>query len=121
GPRATAPVVAAQLVRAIYILLLVAVDVFAIVLAFFIAYSISAAMEERPTRVPPFADYLPTLGLLIPSLLITFALMRLYLPRRGNSHADQLGSLFVAITVGNVVAMAASAFTATGLDVPRHI
>lgn len=112
---------ARRLVRWVYVAMLVAGDVVAIGVSFVAGYKIQAAMEQRANRLPPLEDYLPTLGFLIGSLLVSFALMRLYLPRRGASHSEQLGSIFLAVTIGNVVAMAVVAFTLRGLDVPRLI
>src|SRR6266542_1185462 len=112
---------AARLVRAVYIAALVLGDILAISVAFIFAYELRALTERRPDQVPSLAEYLPTLAFLVVSLIATFALMRMYLPRRGRSHIDQLGALFTAVTVGNVVAMAISAFSLRGLDVPRHL
>ncbi len=110
-----------RLVRAAYVSSLVLGDIFAIAVAFAFAYDLSAITERRPDQVTSLAEYLPTVGFLILSLVATFALMRMYLPRRGTSHIDQLGALFTAVTIGNIVAMAISAFSLRGLDVPRQI
>ncbi len=110
-----------HVVQAACIVALVVSDTVAIALAFLAAYQIRATMEQRPTRIMPLTEYLPTLAFEIVVLLLTFALMRLYLPRRGTSHSDQLGAIFLAVTVGNVMAMAAAAFSLRGLDVPRDL
>ena len=81
----------------------------------------ASALEPRPTRITPFSDYLGTLGFDIVALLVTFALMRLYLPQRGMSHSDQLGAIFRAVTIGNVMAMALATFSLRGLDLPRDM
>jgi len=109
----------APFVRAAYVVSLILGDVLAITVAFALAYEIRAATEQRPNQVPPLSEYLPTLGFLVVSLLLTFALMRMYLPRRGRSYVDQLGSLLTAVTIGNVVALAVSAFSRGTLDAPR--
>jgi len=103
------------------VLALVVVDTASFALAFFVAYSVRAAMEPRPTRITPLSDYLGTLAFEILALLATFALMRLYLPQRGMSHSDQLGAIFRAVTIGNVMAMALAAFSLRGLDLPRDM
>jgi exopolysaccharide biosynthesis polyprenyl glycosylphosphotransferase len=108
-------------VRAVYVVFLLAGDIVAITTAFMGAYQIRLAAEARPGRIPPFGDYVPMLGFLVASLLVTFVLARLYLPRRGTSRVDLLGALAAAVTIGNVVAMAISAFTLRGLEVPREI
>lgn len=107
--------------RVTYVLALVVGDAASISVAFLLGYLLFGALEVRPNRVPAIAEYTPTLAFLVGSLIVTFALMRLYLPRRGVSHTDQLGSIFIAVTVGNVVAMGLAAFTFRGLDVPRVI
>ncbi len=109
-----------RLVRAGYVVALVMGDIVAIAVAFALAFEIRAATERRPDQIASLSEYFPTVMLLIVTLLTTFALMRMYLPRRGTSHIDQLGALFTAVTIGNVVAMAISAFTLRGLDVPRQ-
>jgi exopolysaccharide biosynthesis polyprenyl glycosylphosphotransferase len=120
-PAAPRSRLSSRLVRAVYVASLVLGDVVAISVAFVFAYDLSAITERRPDQVTSLGEYLPTLAFLVVSLVVTFALMRLYLPRRGASHIDQLGALFIAVTVGNVVAMAISAFSLRGLDVPRQI
>ena len=110
-----------RLVRAAYVASLVLGDIVAIAVAFASAYELRAISERRPDQVTSLGEYLPTVAFLILSLVATFALMRMYLPRRGASHIDQLGSLFTAVTIGNVVAMAISAFSLRGLDIPRDI
>ncbi|MBM2810019.1 MAG: putative glycosyltransferase [Chloroflexi bacterium] len=119
--RSHQPSPASHLLRTAYVMALVVGDVCAIAAAFFVAYQLRGLSEPRPTRISPIGDYVPSLAFLVVSILITFALTRLYLPQRGASHVDRLGSLFVAVTIGNVVAMALAAFTLRGLDVPRLI
>jgi exopolysaccharide biosynthesis polyprenyl glycosylphosphotransferase len=110
-----------RLIRAGYVCSLLLGDLIAIAVAFIFAYELHTLTERRPDQVASLDEYIPTLGLLIVTLLATFALMRMYLPRRGVSRIDQLGALFTAVTIGNVVAMAISAFTLRGLDVPRQL
>jgi exopolysaccharide biosynthesis polyprenyl glycosylphosphotransferase len=107
------------LVRAASVLCLIVGDVVAITLAFLLAYQIRAATEQRPSHVPPLSDYWPQLALSVASLLLTFALMRMYLLRRGKSHVDQLASVLPAVTIGYVVALAISAFSLGDVDIPR--
>jgi exopolysaccharide biosynthesis polyprenyl glycosylphosphotransferase len=94
-------------------------DAAAVVLAFVAAHRLYAANEPRPTRVAPLEDFATTLALLVVSLLVTFALRNLYVPRRGQTATDQLGAIFIAISIGSVVATAISAFTLQRLDLPR--
>jgi exopolysaccharide biosynthesis polyprenyl glycosylphosphotransferase len=104
-----------------YAVVLMASDAVAIGVSFAVAYRLYASLEPRPSRVPPIEDFAMTLVFIIGSLLATFALTHLYLPRRSLSASDQLGAIFVSITIGNVVAMAIAAFTLRGLDLPRTI
>jgi FlaA1/EpsC-like NDP-sugar epimerase len=104
-----------------YITVLMLTDALAIGIAFVAAYHLYASMEPRPTRVPPIEEYATALVFLIGSLLATFALRHLYVPRRGISSSDQLGAIFVAITIGTVVAMATAAFTLRGLILPQTV
>jgi exopolysaccharide biosynthesis polyprenyl glycosylphosphotransferase len=104
-----------------YITVLMLTDALAIGIAFVAAYHLYASMEPRPTRVPPIEEYATSLVFLIGSLLATFALRHLYVPRRGTSSSDQLGAIFVAITIGTVVAMATAAFTLRGLILPQTV
>lgn len=125
GRAETAPVeggrVPRLLGRVAYALILMLSDALAIGLAFVLAYRLYALTEPRPSRIAPITEYAPTLFFLVGSLLVTFALTHLYVPRRGLSASDQLGAIFVSVTIGNVVAMAIAAFTLRGLDLPRTV
>jgi exopolysaccharide biosynthesis polyprenyl glycosylphosphotransferase len=112
GSRWTGPI------RAIYTAALVACDAAAVASAFVLAYQLRALMG-RTSELSALEDYQPTLILLIGSLIVTFALSRLYVERRSTSLTDLLGALFVAVTIGNVIAMAATALSLRSLDVPR--
>src|SRR5581483_2665192 len=49
-------------VRTAYVLALIVGDTIAFAMAFVVAYQIHATMEQRPTRLTPLSDYLPTLA-----------------------------------------------------------
>lgn len=106
------------LVRLVYVTALIACDAAAVAAAFIVAYQLRALMG-RTSELAPLEQYQPTLVLLIVSLVVTFALSRLYVERRSTSLTDLLGALFVAVTIGNVIAMAATALSLRSLDVPR--
>jgi len=93
-------------------------DIAAIALAFLVAYQIRATMEPRPNRVTPISDYFPTLALQIAALVVSFALLHLYLPQRGRSHSDQLGAIVRGIMFGNFGAMVLTKYVQRGPDVP---
>lgn len=105
-------------IRLLYTFALVVCDAAAIASAFVVAYLLRATMG-RTSDLLPLEEYQPTLLLLIGSLIVTFALSRLYIERRSTSLTDLLGALFVAVTIGNVLAMAATALSLRALDVPR--
>ncbi len=109
------------LARIGYAVILMLTDALAIGISFLAAYQLYAATEPRPSRVHPIEEYATTLAFMIATLLVTFALTHLYVPRRSLSASDQLGAIFVSITIGNVVAMAIAAFTLRGLDLPRPL
>lgn len=106
------------LVRFLYAAALVLSDAAAVVLAFLAAYQLRS-LSGRPNDLSELTEYYPTLALLVVSLIVTFALARLYVERRSASYVDLLGALFVAVTIGNVIAMAATALSLNNLDVPR--
>src|SRR5205807_2330761 len=86
-PATPPPVTAAArryrgLVRSAYVFLLLCADVAGLSLAFGVGYWLRALTEQRPSRISPLESYQPTLVFLIVAVVITFALMRLYLPRR---------------------------------------
>lgn len=107
-----------RLVRLVYTAALVVGDACAVALAFVAAYELRS-VTSRQGELLALEEYFPTLALLIASLIVTFALSRLYVERRSTSHVDLLGSLFVAVTIGNVIAMAMTALSLRALDVPR--
>jgi exopolysaccharide biosynthesis polyprenyl glycosylphosphotransferase len=109
------------LIRGLYVGLLLLGDVTSIAVAFIAANQLRVALEPRPTQAGPLSDYLWTLTFLIGSIVVTFALSHLYLPRRGGSLVDRAAAIFRAVTVGTVVALALSAFSLRGLDMPRNM
>ncbi|MSQ24362.1 MAG: undecaprenyl-phosphate glucose phosphotransferase [Chloroflexi bacterium] len=107
-----------RLVRLLYRAALPLSDALGVVVAFIAAYELRAA-TGRAGELSPLPQYFPTLALLVVSLIFTFGLSRLYVERRATSHIDLLGALFVAVTIGNVIAMAITALSLNALDVPR--
>jgi len=110
-----------RLVQLLYLALLVLGDIGGVAAAFVAGYELRFLTEPRPNQIAPLMDYVPTIGFFIGTLLVTFALSHLYLPRRGGSIVDRGAMLFKAITTGIVVAMALQAFSLRGLDFPRNM
>jgi exopolysaccharide biosynthesis polyprenyl glycosylphosphotransferase len=104
--------------RLVYTLALLITDAVAVAAAFVVAYRLRA-LFGRTSELSPLEAYLPTLALLIASVIGTFALSRLYLNRRPVSLTDLPGEIFIGVTIGNVIAMALTALSLRSLDVPR--
>ena len=109
-----------RLLRPAYVLGLLANDLLATAIAFATAYGLLVLTNERAALTqPPLAAYGGSLLVLLVVLAITFALSRLYIPRRDLSLLDTLGGVAQAVTIANVVALAVGVFWTRGLDVPR--
>jgi exopolysaccharide biosynthesis polyprenyl glycosylphosphotransferase len=120
-PRTDAPVRDA-LLRLLYVAALVANDVIAVVLAFALGYALFLLHNPRAALTqPPLWGYSDSLAVLVAAVVATFALRRLYIPRRDASALDLLGALALGASIASVVALAFSAFWTRGIDVPRSI
>jgi exopolysaccharide biosynthesis polyprenyl glycosylphosphotransferase len=108
--------------RPLYVAALLANDVLATAVAFAAAYGIFVFNNERAAATqPPLTAYGGPLAVLIAVLVVTFALARLYIPRRDTSHLDMLGAIAQAVTIANVVALAIEAFWMRSVDAPRFV
>jgi exopolysaccharide biosynthesis polyprenyl glycosylphosphotransferase len=111
-----------RLLRPLYVAALLANDVLATAVAFGAAYWLLVTTNERAALTqPPLVTYAGSLAVLIGALVVTFALMRLYIPRRDASHLDTLGAVAQAVTIANVVALAVEGFATRSVDVPRFV
>ncbi|HLH26864.1 MAG TPA: undecaprenyl-phosphate glucose phosphotransferase [Chloroflexota bacterium] len=111
-----------RLLRPLYVAALLANDILATVVAFGVAYWLLIQTNERAALTqPPLIAYTGPLAVLVGALLLTFALTRLYIPRRDTSHLDTLGAIAQAVTIANVVALAVEGFTTRSVDVPRFV
>ncbi|HZU07352.1 MAG TPA: undecaprenyl-phosphate glucose phosphotransferase [Chloroflexota bacterium] len=111
-----------RLLRPAYIAALLVNDVVAAAVAFAGSYLLYLASNERAAAIqPPLTAHLGSLAVLLGVLVVTFALARLYLPRRDLSSLDMLGAIAQAVTIASVVALAIGAFWTRSVDVPRTV
>jgi exopolysaccharide biosynthesis polyprenyl glycosylphosphotransferase len=101
-------------------LLLAAMDAAMVALAFVAAYYLRVRTEyPPPVQIPSLQTYLPMMGIHVATLLLTFGFYRLYFLKRGVSRVDGIYSIFVAVSVGIIMATAATSFIFKDLDYPR--
>ena len=114
-----------QKIRPIYSISLVILDIFMIVAAFYVAYRLRVIIPWPAELVAsiPIANYA---GLLLAQVLgVTLSLFffRLYYLPRSVSRVDQFYSVFVAVTLGALIAVAISVLTLKNsvfeVDYPR--
>jgi Undecaprenyl-phosphate glucose phosphotransferase len=111
-----------RLLRPLYVAALLANDVLATAVAFGAAYWLLVSTNERAALTqPPLVTYAGSLAVLMGALVVTFALSRLYIPRRDTSHLDMLGAVAQAVTIASVVALAVEGFATRSVDVPRFV
>ena len=111
-----------RLLRPAYVAALLTNDVLATAIAFAAAYFWLVRTSERAAATqPPLLAYAGTLAVLVSAVVVTFALLRLYIPRRDTSHLDSLAAIAQAVTIASVVALALSAFWTRSVDVPRVV
>ncbi|HZR97763.1 MAG TPA: undecaprenyl-phosphate glucose phosphotransferase [Chloroflexota bacterium] len=111
-----------RLVRPLYVAALLANDVLATAVAFAATYTLLVTTNERAALTqPPLVAYAGSLAVLVGALILTFALSRLYIPRRDTSHLDALGAIARAVTIANAVALAVEGFATRSVDVPRFV
>jgi hypothetical protein len=127
APAASPPALApprpgSRFLRPAYVAGLLATDVLATAVAFVAAYTWLVRTSERAAAtLPPLVAYARPLAVLLLVLVLTFALSRLYIPRRDTSYLDSLAAIAQAVTIANVVALAAAAFGTRAVDVPTFV
>ena len=105
-PRAPSPRLGDRLLRPAYVAVLLTNDVLATAIAFAAAYFWLVRTSERAAATqPPLLAYTGTLAVLVAAVVVTFALLRLYIPRRDTSHLDSLAAIAQAVTIASVVAV----------------
>ena len=96
-------------------------DIGMLSLAFFLAYILRLSTTYPPLLNPPlFRQYQGMLWIHVLTLLAAFWLSRLYHYKAGTSRFDKFYSIFVAVSIGTVMAMAFTSFVYKNeLDYPR--
>ena len=105
----------------LFTLLRLLVDAAMIILAFFLAYELRIQTTYPPLVNPsPFRQYLGMLSIQLSALLVSFLLARLYHQKPGMSRFDKFYGLFVAVSIGTILAMSFTSFAFKNeLDYPR--
>ena len=99
----------------------VLMDAIMICFAFFLAYEFRLNTTYPPLVNPPlFRQYRGMLLIHVLTLIVTFLLSRLYHQKAGTSRFDRFYGIFVAVSIGTVMAMAFTSFVYKNeLDYPR--
>ena len=105
----------------LFILLRLLVDALMCVVAFFLAYELRLQTSYPPlVNASPFRQYLGMVLIQTLAMLFTFFLSRLYHQKPGTSRFDKFYGIFVAVSIGTVVAMSFTSFAYKNeLDYPR--
>lgn len=99
--------------KLLFTISLVVLDVSAIALAFYLAYRFRLWIRwpTPPLSIGPFRSYVGMMIVQIVAMLAVFFFYRLYHRPRALSSIDEFYSLFGAVSVGTIVAIALSSFT----------
>jgi len=97
-------------VKLLFAISLVVLDVLAIALAFYLAYRLRLWIKwpTPPLNIGPFHNYIGMMIIQVLAMLTVFFFYRLYHRPRALSSIDELYSLFGAVSVGTIVAIALS-------------
>ncbi|HEX3246422.1 MAG TPA: hypothetical protein VHX16_13520, partial [Chloroflexota bacterium] len=113
-PRAMNPI------KLLAVLSVIASDLAMMLLAFRAAYWLRLRSEGRPTLTVYGPDNYSQLTLIFAAtVVIAFALNRLYIPRRGFSRVDLLYSVMLGTSIGFFIALAVTALLYRSLELPR--
>lgn len=121
-PRSTIPPLLRRfsLLKSAYVLALVAADAITVVLAFVLAYRLRLVGDPRAaSRIDPLADYSYLAILYAAVMLATFALRRMYIPRRGVSQVDLFYQVAASVGLGWVLSLGTTLLVYRSLDPPR--
>lgn len=109
-------------IRAIFVVGMLLVDALAIALSFGLAFRLIGVLDRRARlTLLDISIYQDILVILELTLIPALALYHMYLPKRGVSRIDLLHRIFIAVSVGNVLAIAATAFFVRDLEYPRSL
>jgi exopolysaccharide biosynthesis polyprenyl glycosylphosphotransferase len=98
--------------KLLFTISLVVLDVSAIALAFYLAYRLRQWIKwpTPPLNIGPFSNYVGMMVVQIVAMLTVFFFYRLYHRPRALSSVDEFYSLFGAVSVGTIAAIALSSF-----------
>lgn len=98
-------------VAILFALLLVLIDMVMMALAFIFSYYLRLWTEHlTPADIGSIGNYLGVMMIQILTLVIVFFFSKLYHRQRGLSHVDEFYSVFVAVSVGTIMSVAANSF-----------
>ncbi len=107
-----------QRVNLLFTVFLVLVDAMMVSVAFYLAYRLRLLTEY--VDIGPFPQYLGMMSIQIISMLFVFFFSKMYHRKRGPSQVDEFSSIFAAVSVGTVVAIALISFIFKNeMDYPR--
>jgi exopolysaccharide biosynthesis polyprenyl glycosylphosphotransferase len=91
--------------------LLVIIDAAMMVLAFVFSYYLRLWTERlTPAELGSLQGYTSVIVIQVLTLVLAFFFSRLYHRQRGLSHVDEFYSVFVAVSVGTIISVAANSF-----------
>ncbi|MFQ5814511.1 MAG: undecaprenyl-phosphate glucose phosphotransferase [Anaerolineae bacterium] len=99
--------------KLLFTISLVMIDVAAIALAFYLAYRLRQWIKwpTPPLNIGPFHNYVGMMVVQVLAMLVVFFFYRLYHRPRALSSIDEFYSLFGAVSVGTILAIALSSLT----------
>ncbi len=91
---------------------LLAVDVFSIVVSFYLAYRLRLwiPFPEPAQGVPNFTEFLPLLAVQVVAIITAFFFSRMYHRRRVRYGSDDLAAIFSAVSIGTLASLAFAIF-----------
>jgi exopolysaccharide biosynthesis polyprenyl glycosylphosphotransferase len=91
---------------------LLAVDVFSVVVSFYLAYRLRLAVPfpEPAQGVPGFASFLPLLAVQVVAIVTAFFFGKMYHGRRARYGTDDLTTIFSAVSIGTLASLAFATF-----------
>jgi exopolysaccharide biosynthesis polyprenyl glycosylphosphotransferase len=103
-----------------YVAALLASDVLMLQLAFVLAVRLRVASDPRILQqIDPVPSYGDLARLYVALMVVTFALRRMYIPRRGMGRVDLLYQVVAGVFLGWVVSLSATLLVYRSLDPPR--
>jgi exopolysaccharide biosynthesis polyprenyl glycosylphosphotransferase len=108
--------------RLLRVVLLILTDLAATYLAYRVAYLVRYRPELRTaSEIPPPQQYHEIVIIMAACILGSFAVWRLYIPRRGLSRIDLLYTVFLATSGGFILGLAVLVMTYRSIELPRLV